>query len=60
MDAIAEALRVGREPLTPGEEGLQDMRVMQAIYEAASGGGVVKMQPAARLDSTRGPVPSEA
>jgi predicted dehydrogenase len=60
MDAFAEALRVGREPLTPGEEGLQDMRVMQAIYEAASGGGVVKMQPAARLDSTRGPVPSEA
>lgn len=60
MDAFAEALRVGREPLTPGEEGLQDMRIMQAIYEAAASGGVVTMQPAARLDSTRGPVPQAA
>ncbi len=58
MDAYAEALRAGHEPLTPGEEGLQDQRIMAAIYEAAAGGGVVKMSPGARLDSTRGPVPS--
>ena len=50
--------RAGHEPLTPGEEGLQDQRIMAAIYEAAAGGGVVKMSPGARLDSTRGPVPS--
>ena len=28
MDAYAEALRAGHEPLTPGEEGLQDQRIM--------------------------------
>ena len=58
MDAYAEALRAGRTPLTPGEEGLQDHRIMAAIYEAAAGGSVVKMTPANRLDSTRGPAPT--
>ncbi len=55
MDAYAEAIRTGAVPLTPGEEGLQDMRLMAAIYEAAAGGSVVKLAPAARLDETRGP-----
>ncbi len=56
MDAYAEAIRTEAVPLTPGEEGLQDMRLIAAIYEAAAGGSVVKLQPAARLDETRGPV----
>ncbi len=56
MDAYAEAIRTGAVPLTPGEEGLQDMRLIAAIYEAAAGGSVVKLAPAARLDETRGPV----
>jgi len=60
MGAYAEALRTNQEPLTPGEEGRQDQKIMAAIYEAAAGGGVVKMQPAAKLDSTRGPVPKMA
>ena len=56
MDAYAEAIRTGSVPLTPGEEGLQDMRLIAAIYEAAAGGSVVKLAPASRLDETRGPV----
>ena len=60
MDAYAEAIRANLAPLTPGEEGLQDMRIMAAIYEAAAGGGIVKMAPAAKLDATRGPVPRMA
>ncbi len=59
MDAYAEAIRADRVPLTPGEEGLQDMRVIEAIYQAASSGGVVGMTPSARLDATRGPAPAE-
>ncbi len=54
MDAYAEAIRAGVVPLTPGEEGLQDMRLIAAIYESAAGGSLVKLQPAARLDATRG------
>jgi predicted dehydrogenase len=57
MDAYTQAIREGRTPLTPGEEGLQDQRIMEAIYQAASGGGVVRMEAAAKLDSTRGPAP---
>ncbi len=59
MDAFAEAIRTGAVPLTPGEEGLQDMRLIAAIYEAAAGGGVVKMAAAERLDVTRGAVLKE-
>ncbi len=57
MDAYAGAIRANAVPLTPGEEGLQDQRIMAAIYEAAAGGGVVKMPAADRLDATRGKVP---
>ena len=59
MDAYAEAIRADRVPLTPGEEGLQDMRVIEAIYQAASSGGVVRMTPSSKLDATRGPAPAE-
>ncbi|GJE52895.1 Glucose--fructose oxidoreductase [Methylobacterium tardum] len=59
MDQFAECIRTNREPNTPGEEGLQDQRIMAAIYEAAAGGGVVKMAASDRLDATRGPAPNE-
>lgn len=55
MDAFAEAIRHDRDPLTPGEEGLQDMKVMEAIYRAAAGGTPVKMPMVQGLDTTRGP-----
>jgi hypothetical protein len=31
------------EVLTPGEEGLKDLTIMMAIYEAAKSGGTVKL-----------------
>ena len=33
----------GQEPLTPGEEGLRDLKLMMAIYEAARSGKTVKL-----------------
>ena len=60
MDHFAECIRAGRTPHTPGEEGLQDQRIMASIYEAARGGGVVKLPPVAGLDTTRGPAPQMA
>ncbi len=59
MDAFAEAIRGGRMPLTPGEEGLADMRLIEAIYQAAAGGSIVRLQAPAKLDATRGPPPTQ-
>ena len=57
MDAFAASLHAGQEPRTGGAEGLQDMKVMAAIYQAAAGGGVVTMPTVTGLDTTRGPWP---
>jgi predicted dehydrogenase len=35
MDHFSECVTSNREPLTPGEEGLHDLRIMMKIYEAA-------------------------
>lgn len=35
MDHLSGAVMEGTDPLTPGEEGLADLRIMMAIYESA-------------------------
>ena len=59
MDHFAAAIRVDAVPHTPGQEGLADMRIMAAIYEAAAGGSPVKLPGAKGLDTTRGMPPAE-
>ena len=59
MDHFARCLAAGVDPHTPGEEGLQDQKLMAAIYEAASGGSAVRLPQVAGLDTTRGPAPHE-
>lgn len=44
MDHFADCILNGREPKTPGEEGLADMRVLEAIYEAMRTGGRVRVK----------------
>lgn len=58
MDHMAECVIKNQQPHTPGEEGLQDHRLMEAIYESARTGRSVKVKPPAA--PTRGPEPSEA
>jgi predicted dehydrogenase len=43
MDHFSECIQQGTEPLTPGEEGLRDLRIMTAIYEAAATGKMVRL-----------------
>ena len=43
MDHFCECILQNKEPKTPGEEGLQDHRIMEAIYEAARTGKVVSL-----------------
>jgi predicted dehydrogenase len=55
IDHMAERLAEGRRPRTPGEEGLQDHRLMEAIYESAREGRPVRLDAVPGLDTTRGP-----
>ena len=61
MDHMAECVLDDKRPYTPGEEGLQDQRIMEAIYESAASGQPVKIAtPAAgagKLDLFRGDAP---
>jgi predicted dehydrogenase len=43
MDHMSESVMTNKEPLTPGEEGLRDLKIMMAIYEAAKTGRTVKL-----------------
>jgi predicted dehydrogenase len=43
MDYFAECIRANREPRTPGEEGLRDMKVITALYESARSGRAMKV-----------------
>jgi len=53
MDHMAECVLTGRQPHTPGEEGLRDQVLVEAIYESARMGRAVKVPPPA--GPTRGP-----
>lgn len=60
MDHFAERIRAGKPVHTPGEEGLQDQRLIAAIYEAAAGGGTVKLTGSGGgRNTTRGPAPDD-
>lgn len=43
MDHLSECVQENRQPKTPGEEGLQDVRLMQTIYQAAREGRTIKL-----------------
>ncbi len=56
MDHMSECVQKDLQPHTPGEEGLQDQRIVEAIYESARTGRVVKLALPAK--PTRGPEPA--
>ncbi len=43
MDHFSKAVMENRDPKTPGEEGLRDVRIMQAIYESAREGRPISL-----------------
>ena len=53
MDHFAECVQNDLQPHTPGEEGLQDQRITDAIYESARTGRAVRVPPPP--GPTRGP-----
>ena len=44
MDALCESIRQNQPSRAPGEEGLKDMQVIEAIYQAAESGQAVKIE----------------
>lgn len=43
MDAFADCILNNKEPKASGQEGLNDVKIMQAIYESANTGKTVKL-----------------
>ena len=43
MDHMSTCVMENKEPLTPGEEGLRDLKIMTAIYEAARSQRTIKL-----------------
>lgn len=43
MDHLSDCVMQNKDVLTPGEEGLRDLKIMTAIYEAARTGKTVKL-----------------
>lgn len=58
LDHMADCVLHDRQPYTPGEEGLQDQRIIEAIFESARTGRAVTLPRYARLDPFRGPAPA--
>ncbi len=58
LDHMATCVQKNQRPHTPGEEGMQDMRIIAAIYEAARTGNTVKLPAVGGVDAFRGPAPS--
>ncbi|MDP9155925.1 MAG: Gfo/Idh/MocA family oxidoreductase [Pseudomonadota bacterium] len=53
MDHMAECVLTGRTPGTPGEEGLQDQRIMEAIYRSAAENRPIMLEPISGPDAFR-------
>ena len=49
LDHFTDAIRTGSPIRTPGEMGLRDLRLMEAIYASAERGQTVKLAPDGRM-----------
>ncbi|MGI4878902.1 MAG: Gfo/Idh/MocA family protein [Janthinobacterium lividum] len=59
LDHFVDCIRGNKVPRTPGEEGLQDQVIMEAIYASAKTGRSVHLPPVAGRDAFRGPEPED-
>jgi predicted dehydrogenase len=59
MDHFSECVLENKQPYTPGEEGLQDHKIMEAIYESARTGKPVHLERIEKIDAFRGSPPKD-
>jgi predicted dehydrogenase len=55
IDHMATCIIENRRPRTPGEEGVQDHILMEAIYQSAKSGQPVRFEAIDQIDAFRGP-----
>ena len=60
LDHFSGCVLDDHAPYTPGEEGLQDQRIMEAIYQSAREGRPVKLPAVKGTDAFRGPAPKDS
>ena len=59
IDHFSACIKEDREPFTPGEEGLQDQRLMAAIYQSARENRPITLERVERKDAFRGLPPNQ-
>lgn len=59
IDHFSECVQTGQQPYTPGEEGVQDQRIMEAIYRSAKEGRPVQLERFEGRDVFRGKAPTQ-
>lgn len=57
IDHMSQCILNNQTPYTPGEEGLQDHKIMEAIYRSAKERKVVTLDKVTKLDAFRGTPP---
>ncbi|QKZ13766.1 Gfo/Idh/MocA family protein [Spirosoma sp. KUDC1026] len=57
MDHFSDCVQQDKKPFTPGEEGLQDQKIMEAIYQSAQEKRPVSLPTVTKIDAFRGPEP---
>jgi predicted dehydrogenase len=59
IDHLSQSIMNNTTPYTPGEEGLQDQKIIEAIYRSASEGKLVTLERITKTDAFRGKQPEE-
>ncbi|WP_247881029.1 Gfo/Idh/MocA family protein [Skermanella sp. TT6] len=59
IDHMASCVKENRMPRTPGQEGVQDHVLMEALYESARTMAPVSLKAVSGRDTTRGPEPQQ-
>jgi len=59
MDHLSMCIINDKKPYTPGEEGLQDMKIVEAIYTSAREGKLVQLEKFQGKDVFRGTEPKD-
>ena len=59
IDHMSQCILNNQQPYTPGEEGLQDHKIMEAIYRSAKERKVITLDKITKLDAFRGTPPKQ-
>ena len=59
LDHMASCVYDDKKPFTPGEEGLQDQRIIEALFQSAKEGKIIKLDKITSKDTFRGSKPEQ-